>query len=257
MIVDSNTHPTLNGLWLKNQPGITCYQLSEILREAKVDYALAIGLPGIGGYSHGDYWDECKNFSNLIPIAAVTSRRRSELESELRTIKDIGYKAIKFHPRLLDVPELSSFAELLFSLAAQFNFILFVCGYVYRDIEEYNVELADFHKTVLVNMQRNKNLQVVYLHGGIHSLTEMLMWSRHSKNLLVDLSGTFQYRQKFLREETIFMIDKLDLRITVGSDFPDLPYVEYTEAIRELRSINAEKSKHVLGGNISRVLNCF
>ena len=254
MIIDSNTHPTLNGLWLERRDGVTFEQVSNILRINNIDFGLAIGLPGVGGYEHAEYWAECQKFANLIPVAAVTSRIKSELEKELSSIKEIGYKSIKFHPRLLNPENLPDFTSTLFQIAARLNLTLFVCGYVYKDIKSFTIELADFHRSILINIQRNPNVKVVYLHGGIHSSLEMLMWARHSENLLIDFSNSFQYRYSYLKDEVKFMVERLDMRITLGSDFPDLQYQLYMNAIEELGTQEKSKIKNILGVNIAKFL---
>jgi predicted TIM-barrel fold metal-dependent hydrolase len=253
-VIDSCTHPTLNGMWLNQRKGITFSELSKKIAVNKIEFACAIGLPGVGDYDHQNFWEKGSKFTNLYLVGAVTSKNAKNLQKEIPLMANLGFKAIKFHPRLLQLTELEKYTRVLFNLAEEFNLKLFICGYVYSNISEYSDEIADFHKIILRNLKECPRLKIIYLHGGIHSLTEMLMWSRHNDNMIVDLSYSLQFKHKFDEAELEFILARLDLKVCYGSDHPDTDYESYLQGKKQLFKMDSKKSLNILGKNLINFL---
>lgn len=254
MLIDSNAHPTLNGRWIDGREGVTFGQLSELLKKNQIDKALTVGLPEVGDYEHSRFWETATQYSHFYPVAALTSKSVGLLEAEMNKITEIGYKSVKFHARLLNLQEINLYLEKVFELAEKRRINVFICGYNYQSVTKYSNELSDAHKQVLHCMRKWPNVKVVYLHGGMHGFLEMIMWARHSDNLLLDLSYTYQYQKRFFKDELAFLLDRLDKKIVLGSDTPDLTIEEYLDGVRELSAINRVKSENVLGQNLIRHL---
>lgn len=253
-IIDSCTHPTLNGMWVNQRKGITFSELSKKIAVNKIEFACAIGLPGVGDYDHESFWEMGSKFANLYLVGAVTSKNTKNLRKEIPFMATLGYKAIKFHPRILQLNELEKYTKMLFKLAEQFNLKLFVCGYVYSKISKYSDEMADFHKIILRNLKDYPRLKIIYLHGGIHSLTEMLMWSRHNDNMIVDLSYSLQFKHQFYEAELEFVLARLDSKVSYGSDHPDMDYESYLQGKKQLIKMDSKKSSRILGTNLINFL---
>ena len=252
--IDSCTHPTLNGMWLNQRKGITFSALSEKIAANKIDLACAIGLPGIGEYDHKNFWEMGSKYSNLYLVGAITSKCTKNLRREIPFMASLGFKAIKFHPRILQVNKLEKYTKVLFNLAEEFDLKLFVCGYVYSNTSEYSDEIADFHKIVLRNLKIHPRLKVIYLHGGIHSLNEMLMWSRHNENMIIDLSHSLQFKHQFYEAELEFILARLDSKVSYGSDLPDMNYESYLQGKKQLLKLDGKKSLNILGTNLVNFL---
>ena len=101
---DSNSHPTLNSKWIGNRKGDSFNGLAKKLQNNGIQGACAVGLPNIGNYSHEVFFKECSNHPLFLPVAALTVTNLDDAIKEIYNIKEIGFKALKIHSRLLNNP---------------------------------------------------------------------------------------------------------------------------------------------------------
>lgn len=77
-------------------------------------------------------------------------------------------------------------------------------------------------------------------------------------NLTIDLSLTANYyRQTSLLQDIVFLLEKRDLRVCAGSDFPEFVPNDYLSLLRELcskKDISLSKLANVLGKNVKELL---
>lgn len=218
---DSCTHPTLNGEWTFGRRGQTFEDSYVNFVHSNVSSACAIGLPNVGGYSHKNFFDEAKIYGNFFyPVAAITIKNVSDLEREINEISDIGFEAVKIHPRLLGTNGDVYFLERAFDLCRKYNLTVFFCTYWHDKI--LTMPDSDPFFALVNALRKAPDLRVVLLHGGGVDLMRYAELVRFNHNLLLDLSLTLQkYAGSSVDLDLAFLAQKFDQRICVGSDHPE------------------------------------
>jgi len=251
MIFDSLTHPTLDGSFLGKE-GTTFKQVAKELKESGYRKACAIGMPGIGKYSHKDYYQACKKYDVFYPVAAIDFNK--ELSKEIEEIYSIGYRAIKIHPRFLEKSFSLEKLKEYFGLVESRGIVTFLCTYSYSNIYENN-QCLNFENLVKV-LSSCKPTKIVLLHGGVVEVMKYAELVRHNPNLLLDLSLTIlKYRKSSIDADIEFLFNHFDRRICIGTDYPDFNFIQLKNRVESLsRDLDVEKLENITYKNLENFL---
>lgn len=233
-LFDSAMHPTLTGEWLNGRQGITFQDAQEILKQGELTGACSIGLPGVGGYEHEKYFAAASQISGLVPVAALTSRNPIDWEAEIQFIHALGYRAIKFHPRLLGLNDRPDVLSSLINICVRHNLVLFYCTYYLTP--SHSLPGQDPLWFIVRALKSYPEAPIVLMHGGAHRVLEYAETFRYCPNVLLDLSLTLtRFGHSSIRQDITHIVRTLDQRICLGSDAPDVPWGRWFSAVDELK----------------------
>ncbi len=164
-IFDSLVHPTLSGDINKHGTSTSFSDIALALASTSIKKILAVGMPS-KSYEHEKFYKACQQHPQFIPVAALTLNTAPV--KELRYIKEVGYKAIKIHPRSLVGRLDEEILETILNEAAELDLRVLLCTYCYFDLRnQNNIFLTDLLKVV---SKSPKNLKLVLVHGGVFVL---------------------------------------------------------------------------------------
>ena len=220
LIWDSLAHPTVDGFWISKGLRAEIDPLVRDLQTYDFEGACAVGLPNLGAYDHENFWKMCSPFAQLYPVAALTQLQESEFIKEIRLLREIGYRAIKVHQRLLGTNFNSTQLGKIFHEAHVNDFVVFYCTYYHNRISEYPA--YDPLQTLIAAFKKAPACRVVLIHGGTVDILRYAELVRFNSNLLLDLSLTmFKYRGSSLDADIHFLIQNFDEKICIGTDHPE------------------------------------
>lgn len=244
MFFDILAHPTVDGGWLNGAAGQSFEQSKQSAREAGLVGACAVGLPGVGAYEHEVFFRQSVN-SGFVPVAGVTARTKEDLLPDLHRIRDIGYRVVKIHPRLLgyhDKPGL-----LRDSLAAAHDLDLKVMLCTYTADRAGVLPGFDLYDILVASLNSTPELSLMLVHGGVNELLKYSLLARHTPNVYLDLSFTFmRYRQSSVGLDAQFVLEQLDQKTCLGSDHPEYSFADVMPVVEELTgSLSPAKMENV------------
>ena len=259
-ILDSLAHPTLNGEWKGRTKEVPTFQnLSNALRTNQYMGACAIGMGNISSYSHEAYMSACRNFSNVIPIAYFSQKSIFLSKVELNTVKQLGYKGIKIHPRFsgLDIFKEEHFELLSATLkeAGKLNLVVFYCTYNHCRLWNYP-EQDPFYALVRL-LKKAPETKVVLVHGGDVQLLRYSELVRFNPNLILDLSlSMMKYIGSSLDLDIRYLFQQFDRRICIGTDYPEYTHDEVRQRFDFFaQDIATNKKENIAFGNLCTFLN--
>jgi predicted TIM-barrel fold metal-dependent hydrolase len=224
-IFDSLTHPTIDGTWISSRSGTgnTLRHLEQEMDTNNVQWGLAVGMKGIGGYDHAKYLDYVRTSSRkLFPVAfcdVQQSQTLDDIRREMEEVRSLGYIAVKLHPRFSQLSLRSDNVQHVVREAAAAGLGVLICTYFYptRDLPAINT-LADV-AFLLANAP--SAAKILLLHGGDVNLLAMMEYVRAYPNVLLDLSFTLcRYEGSSIDLDIKYLFRSFDRRISVGSDSP-------------------------------------
>ena len=125
----------------------------------------------------------------MVGIAGLNPKT-TELIKELRTIRNLGFKGIKIHPRFskLCLDHDKSFLIRAINEAHQLGLVTYICTFLHTSIQDYPIKDPLYD---LVNIiKRCPDAKIVLVHGGNINLMQYVELARFNENLLIDLSFT-------------------------------------------------------------------
>lgn len=251
-IFDSLVHPLLSGK--KNKHGIsTSFEdIHASLAGTGIEKLMAIGMP-TEDYEHLKFFQECQKYSAFIPVAALTLSEAPE--KELHRIKDIGYSAIKIHPRSLAGTLSVSVLQKALEEAALLDLRVLLCTYCFFDVRSATHLLLD--EIVRVVSRSPRSLKLMLVHGGVFDLLKILEMSKYSDNILVDLSYTMmKYKGSSMDLDIDYAMNFFDRRVCIGSDYPDFTLKDFSErALLLSKELPDNKRENILYRNLSAFMD--
>lgn len=215
-LFDANAHPALATAGKTE----TLSVFTKKLADADFLGACAVGLPQKEGFEHLEFLKACRARKNLFPVAAWPNVPSEEIEGQLAALQEMGYRAIKIHPRLsgLSVRD-PRFAQTL-RMAAAAELIVFHCGYQFA--ADNSLHPVDPLPWLLEAVAGAPTLRMVLLHGGTVEILRYAESIRTNPNVLLDLSNTLQrYEGSSLDRDICWLFRTFDRRICIGTDYPD------------------------------------
>lgn len=232
-IFDSLTHPTIVPHWLNYR--FNRFTNIELLiyemEKNNIEKAFAVGMQGIGGYSHHEYLKFILPFKNLIPTAFP------DIESTLKdlaNLKNMGFNAIKIHPRLMKIDSNDPRIVALIKNSNAVGMLPFYCSWSGIG-DDFLENIGDSY--------------AVILHTGGYGFKNIYNNLKKNPNLLLDFSYTMciEQHRNDVREVFFSGYD----RICVGSDHPEFMPVQLRQAFEVLTTgLPAEHKKQIAYENL-------
>jgi predicted TIM-barrel fold metal-dependent hydrolase len=247
-IFDSLTHPTLSGEFL-GIAGCHFGEVSQALRESEIYRSCAVGMSGIGGYDHVAFIQQCRRYPEFVPVGGFDFRD-PDVRSQVELIKELGYQAVKVHPRFAGRGFGKARLRIALEEIERCELPVFLCTYNFFDLSQTG-ELLTFESTceALLGLSR---LKVVFLHGGGVDLLRYAELVRANDNYLLDLSLTLcKYPGSSVDLDIAFLFQYFDRRTCVGADYPDFDYATFRERVEYFASsVDREKAARVTHRNL-------
>jgi predicted TIM-barrel fold metal-dependent hydrolase len=252
MIIDSLIHPTLDGRWTKDRAGLGFDGVDALLRSGNIAGACAVGLPRVGGYGHEAFMQSALRVDGLQPVAALTNPNAAGWRQELAQVSDLGYRAVKFHPRLLGLNNEPGAIEEFLPEASRADLIVFYC--TYSAASAAALPTSDPLWALVRAIRQTPTARLVLVHGGVHRLLEYSEMFRHCPNVLIDLSFTMMtLRDSPVQTSIRHALRTLDQRLCIGSDAPDLDFGDWVSQTKLLATeVDANRWANISGANIAR-----
>jgi predicted TIM-barrel fold metal-dependent hydrolase len=254
-LFDSLTHPTLDGTWIGAVPSKnTLPELESEMTANNVEWAFAVGMKDIGGYSLEAYADYIRTASQKIfPIAYYDyneSDTGREIVRKLENISRCGYAGIKVHPGFSAIDIRSQGLREVLSEAGARQLPVLLCTFLHR--QSYHgmpFSYLDFGPLLASLPQTSK---VILIHGGDVNLLALMEISRPYQNVLLDLSFTLcRYEGSSVDLDIRYLFHHYDQRICVGSDNPQFSLAQFRRRFDEMAAgLDREKSLNVAHRNL-------
>ena len=253
-LFDSNSHPTISGRNLRGEQGYSFETTGELLHEAGIRKACAVGLPGVGDYSPAAFAKEAAKDDLWIPIAALDCNYAELTKERCLKLKEMGFKGLKVHPRLLrqslDTPALTHL--LITSEAADLP--LFLCSY--PDFQNSGGASLGLVHVVSEATLSAPNSKLVLVHAGCLDFLYYIELCRHRPNILLDLSFTLcKYQGSSVDQDIQYAFKSFDQRICIGSDYPEFsPWLMRERFEQFTRGVQTEKCENIAWKNLASFL---
>ncbi len=258
-LFDSIAHPTINGVWFNKPHDNTFEHLSNQYLQNNILGGCAVSLPFISLEELEVFYKKSVQQANvrLYPVAAFNFDEEN-FEQKIKSIKEIGYNAIKIHLRLskLDIDKDFEKIALVFSICEKYNVIIFFCTYCHTNIELTPLHSLNYYLIAL--LKRAPKVKIILLHGGDVGLLQLSQLARFNPTILIDLSYTLlKFKGSSLDTDILFLMQHLDRKICVGSDYPEYSIPVFKERVEELSAkvSDVEKIENFSYLNIMNFLN--
>ena len=229
------------------------YKLSKKLASNSISHGCCMLSCKEKNYNLLGFYNNVKKRKNLIPVAGI--KKTNNLYHHLKEIYSIGYKLIKIHPRNLglNLKKNFSFYEKIFQISQKYNFIIMWCTF---DSWERG-QLPNHNQLNLLSKLINKlkKQKIILMHGGGIDIMKYYERFRFCNNVYLDLSYTFSFFQNYsTTKDMLFLINKFDKRIVMGSDFPTIDFKRFKKTIEtKLKKITKRKRERILFKNMKKL----
>lgn len=251
LLLDSCAHPTCDGQWLGGRSGVTHAQLIADLAEAGWSGALAIGLPGVGGYGHRLFLERCQQAPGLVPVAALTRMASpGDAAADLDEITAVGYRIVKIHPRLLGYEQVLADLPSLIGACVDRGLAVAVCTY-----PEYRSSIGpdDARAQMAAAMAAHPQGSFIAMHAGVLDPGPFAALAAANPRLLLDFSLSLTKYPDPVRDRVIAIAEQAPECISLGSDGPEWTYAQVRAALDDLAPDLAPAALDGLaGGNLRR-----
>lgn len=262
MIIDSLTHITPDGGWFGTHHDASVERLLREMDKACVDKAVVVAL---AEYIENEFVSKvCKQHSDrLIPGASLNPGGYASSREAARATRCLfaneEYEILKLHPRLHGYDPLDNRCLAILEETAS-------CS---RPISVWLDTLFRSNKCILKKAPvdtihelavRFPNLRFILLHSCGTQLLQLAEFVGAFSNLILDISLTIlYYSPSSLQSDICFLLSKRDLKVIVGSDFPEYTQSQYLSALNRYSSeicLSDEKYKNIAGINLLNILTC-
>jgi predicted TIM-barrel fold metal-dependent hydrolase len=248
-LFDTNAHPVLAG----GGKSETFSHLARALKEAGFFSAAAVGLPAKEGFDPAGYITACRA-NGFYPVARWPNIPAERITGEIASLRELGYPAIKIHPRLSGMSVRDPrFAQTL-KAAVDADMVVFHCCFQF---EVNNVlHPIDPLPIVMEAAAAATGLRMVMLHGGTVEVLRYAECIRKFRNLLLDLSLTLnRYEGSSLDQDIAYLFRAFDQRICLGSDYPDYQPSDVRRRFEQLSAgLQQERKDNIAWKNITSLL---
>lgn len=218
---DSLVHATLDGRW-PARDGIDA-GAERLLRDmdaAAVDKACLVAVSGLNENEDVEQIARAHP-DRFVPIASVNPaecRSEEQARAAVREVAERGFAGIKLHPRLHGYDATAAQSVSALRAAGDAGIPAFVCTLFRRP----GVAVASAADTVDLLANAAPDTTIVLLHGGGTEALDLFELVRMHSHLRLDLSFTLlRYAGSSLDADIRFLVEHLDQRLVMGSDYPD------------------------------------
>lgn len=253
---DSLSHVTTDGAWFHTNHDASIGRLLASLDAAYPARACVVAIPGFN-MPNSYILDVCRqNPDRLYPIAGCNPRdfsSETEAQQRLKQWAEEGFRGVKIHPRFSRVPLDEPCVDWLMSGATEAGLPVFLCTILNglpRAVPARPVDLID---QLLI---RHPDCSTILLHGATTDVLACSDLVRLHKNTLLDLSLTImRYENSSLDQDFRFVLERLDQRCIVGSDFPEFTPDAVKERVLSLMAgLSREKVENVMFRNLAKLI---
>lgn len=204
------------------------------------------------------------NFSKINRIIKKTNffipifhyQNKISLKKQINFIAKNNFKIIKIHPRFLkkDLKKNFSSYKKIFNLCEKKKITIMFCTFSSFEKKVLDYDQL-FYLSKLVNLTSKTN--VVLMHSGGSDLIKYYERFRFKYNVYLDLSYTAQhYCNTSVFEDILFLIEKFDKRIVIGSDYPSLS-LDVFKKVNKLfkKKIIKKKFNNIIKNNLENLIN--
>lgn len=253
---DSLVHATPDGVWL----GGTRYDasLERLLLEMDKAGVERACLVSIANYIDNAYVQSVARAypDRFVPVAGLdpgSIADEHEVTNEIAKLKEAGFAGVKLHSRLNQYDPLDARCLAAIDGAGKAGLVVFL-DTLFRQPNRSTRYTADIVDEIATKCQHS---QIVLLHAGGASMLELFEMGRMHPHLLLDLSFTIlRYAGSSLDLDIRFLVEQLDQRVTIGSDFPEYVPSQALERLLALtEGIPKAKLENVLFRNLFKLFD--
>lgn len=252
-LIDSCAHPTCNGQWIGGRRGVTHDQLARDLSAHGYAGALAIGLPGVGYYTHGAFLDLCRVHPALIPVAALTEcGTTGRVVRDLDEIVALGYRIVKVHPRLLGYEQTLRSLPAILGACVERDLAVALCTY-----PEYRspIDPDDARRMMADAMLAHPAGRFLALHAGVLEPAPFAAAAFGNPSVLLDFSLSLLKYPDQVFDSVVQLLARQPGGQCLGSDGPEWTYAQVADSLSKVGSSAGQAAAAALGGgNLSRWL---
>jgi predicted TIM-barrel fold metal-dependent hydrolase len=243
---DSSAHPTLDGQWIGGRVGLTHDNVADELLSVGYAGALAIGLPGVGNYSHAAYWEACARHESLVAVAGLTTASSlSAAAADLDVIAGTGFSIVKIHPRLLGYEQTLALLPALMAECRKRKLAVILCTY-----PEYRSPISadDAREAMAEGMAALGTGHCIALHSGVLDPSPFAALVQDNPNLLLDFSLSLLKYPEEVQPLVVELAKEYPGNVALGSDGPEWTYEQVAAGLEGLRSALSASEVEALGG---------
>ncbi|MBK9738918.1 MAG: amidohydrolase family protein [Actinobacteria bacterium] len=247
MLMDPSAHPTCDGLWIGGRPGMTHAEVMDDLDANGVLTALAVGLPGVGGYEHERFLELTMEHPRLVPVAALTVvDGRPSVERDLDEIARLGYRLVKIHPRLLGYERTLAQLPYLLGECIERRLAVLLCTY-----PEYRSQVsARSARAVMASaLAHHSEGHFMTLHTGVLDPEPFAAVAAGSERMLLDFSLSLLKYPDEVWPHLMRLIERMPRSLCLGSDGPEWTYRQVHATLDQLAERTSPGAAEALGGS--------
>lgn len=254
-VFDSLIHINENGKWFNTQLDASYKNMyQQCFIDLPIKKGLLVGLPENDlemllaiAKRHADV---------LIPIAPLESKYQTNLLEAFTQLKQLGFRGIKIHPRILNINLQDNLIVEAIQCAHELGLISLLCTIHRYPSLPIKMPISEALYEICL---KTKNAKIIFLHGGYYDLLATSELLRPFENTILDLSTTLlRFQNSHLLETIIYLFESFDKRICIGSDFPEYTMKDVLSCIsaKILAHTRLEKGKllNILSGNLMKFM---
>ena len=253
---DSLVHVTTDGRWFDTNHDASVNRLIRAMEAVQPARACVAGTPG-HNISNDFIREVCRQYRDrLIPIAGCNPREFSsarDAHKKLMQWAGEGFLGVKLHPRFSETSIDEDCVDWVMDAAAQVGLPVFLCTILQGILRTSPARPVDLIDQLLL---RHPETDCVLLHGATTDLLACADLVRLHRRALLDLSFTIlKYRDSSLDLDLRYVLQSLDQRCTVGSDFPEFLPDQAKQRVSSLMAgLPVEKIENVMYRNLANMI---
>ncbi len=257
-VFDSLVHATLDGRWpAKAGVDAGAERLLRDMDASEVEKACLVGVSGLS--ENADVEGIARAHPDrFVPVASVdpgAARSEASARAAVREAAQRGFAGVKLHPRMHGYDPLSPSSLAALQEAGEQGLPAFVCT-LFRRRGAASRTAADI-VDALANEAPSTTL--ILLHGGGTELLNLFELVRMHAHLRLDLSFTLlRYAGSSLDADIRFLVEHLDQRLIVGSDYPDYtPSAAFARFFELADGLPQDKIQRVAHDNLEGLFSAW
>jgi len=227
-------------------------KLNDALKENGVVRAIVLHL-SFQPWSIEEFAEAIAPYDRLVGFANVHPDRSDATDELSRAVKDLQFKGLKLHPRLLQHGIDEENTINLVRHAGELGVPVTICGFPDGDWIMQGGTMLKYANLAKACPDTN----IIVAHMGGHHVIDLMMLVKRVKNMYLDTSySLLYYRGSSLCQDMIYAMRSMRFeRIFYGSDYPDRPIGETLIESKNVMfeyGMNEDEMERVLYHNAKR-----